>query len=92
MYDQKLHTSIHARHHSLSKVLACSITISSALVAEIFTVANGVPLTEEEVAELAKRHIDDAVATVAEMQLTAEQLKVHTLSHIHDLESSMSST
>lgn len=49
--------------------------------------ANGIPLTEEEVAELAKRHIDDAVAIVAEMQLTAEQLKVHTLPHMHDMES-----
>lgn len=38
--------------------------------------ASGVPLTEEEAAEEAKRQIDEAVATVAEMQLTEEQLMV----------------
>ena len=51
--------------------------MSNVLCAELVPVSNGVPLTEEEVAEQAKRHIDEAVATVAEMQLTDEQLKVH---------------
>jgi len=34
------------------------------------------PLTEEEAEDLAKQYIDDAVETVAEMQLTASQLRV----------------
>ena len=39
-------------------------------------VSSGIPLTEEEAADAAKRHIDEAVAMVAEMQLTEEQLNV----------------
>jgi len=38
--------------------------------------ANSGPLTEEEAEDLAKQYIDDAVETVAEMQLTASQLRV----------------
>ena len=37
------------------------------------------PLTEEEAEDLAKQYIDDAVETVAEMQLTASQLRVRVL-------------
>lgn len=43
--------------------------------------ASGVPLTEEEAADEAKRYIDEAVATVAEMQVTEEQLKVGYCAH-----------
>ena len=54
-----------------------SVRLSAALGADPVPVSNGVALTEEEVAEQAKRHIDEAVATVAEMQVVSEQLKVH---------------
>lgn len=55
---------------------AAAVMLRSVLAAGASLVSSGVPFTEEEAAEEAKRHIDDAVATVAEMQLTEEQLKV----------------